>query len=137
MRINRIHTGKSLKFNYMSSNCLINHSRAYVWFSVPYRSFVICAGKKQTKTKQMFDMLMSYFMFSINCKRPEEDVRTYVSVRWLHITLSCKHAFTPTQTAIHCSRAGCHVHLLTLVRITAPQSARDTSIFDSFTFSYR
>jgi len=30
---------------------------------------------------------MSYFMFSIVCKRPEEDVHTYVSVMWLHITL--------------------------------------------------
>lgn len=30
---------------------------------------------------------MSHFMFSIICKRPEEDVRTYVSVMWLHITL--------------------------------------------------
>lgn len=32
-------------------------------------------------------MLMSHFMFLINVKRPEEDVHTYVRVRWLHITL--------------------------------------------------
>lgn len=49
MRINRNqYTGKSLKLNFMSSNCLINRSRAYVWFSVPYRSFVICAGGGKT-----------------------------------------------------------------------------------------
>lgn len=44
---------------------------------------------------------------------------------------SCKHASTPTQTAIHCARAACHVHLLTLVRsiqLHNPQETRRYTI---------
>ncbi len=35
----------------------------------------------------------------------------------------CKHAFTPTQTDIRCSRAACHVHPLEL-QVRNPQETR-------------
>jgi len=88
-----------------------------------YRSFVICAGGK----KQHRHVHVIFYVFNrlqAAGGRCSHICECNVAPHYP----SCKHAFTPTQTAIHCSRAGCHVHLLTLVRNTAPETLRYTTV---------
>lgn len=129
----RISTGKSLKLNYISASHQIAWSDVYVWFS-KFRD--MRNNNKKTNVRLVRHAHVTFYVFN-QCQATGGRCSHICTCKVAPHHPSCKHAFTPTQTDLRCARAACHVHPLTRVRITGPQSSRDTSIYDSFTFRYQ